>query len=376
MNGLFFINETLSESSGISKKILSQVKALKQNGVEIQFSYLVKDKKYTLRKIENTVIAKFQNNIFGKLKMYVSYKNLLNYIMSNDIDFIYIRYTHFSNYFFNRFLKKLKKSNLIIFLEIPTYPYDMEYKNITGCRKIKFLIEKYYRNRMGKNINRIITFSNDDKIFGIKTIKMSNGIDINEISIVNKNVKESINEINFIGVAGIAFWHGFDRFILSMVEYYKNNPKEIVKFHIVGDGDKETVNNLKNLVKENKLEKYVIFYGYKSGKELDEIYNESDIGIGCLGNFRKGLYEGGALKNKEYCAKGLPVVVAGPDYDFNNCEFIYQVSQDESLINIEKIIEWYKNLNMAPEEIRKYAEDNLSWNIQMKKVVESIKELI
>lgn len=94
------------------------------------------------------------------------------------------------------------------------------------------------------------------------------------------------------------FWYSFDRFILFMVEYYKNNPKEVVKFHIVEDGNKETVNALKNLVKENKLEDYIVFYGYKSDKELDEIYNKSDIGVGSLGAYRKKLYKSSALNEK------------------------------------------------------------------------------
>lgn len=127
------------------------------------------------------------------------------------------------------------------------------------------------------------------------------------------------------------------------------------------------------MVKENKLEKYVIFHGRKCGKELDEIYDSSDIAVGSLGRFRSGLYVMKPLKNREYCAKGLPMIYSETDLDFEGQDFVYKVSHDESLINIGEIIEWYKNLKMSSNEIREYSK-LFSWSIQMKKVLDGIKE--
>ena len=76
---------------------------------------------------------------------------------------------------------------------------------------------------------------------------------------------------------------------------------------------------------------------------------------------------------REYCAKGLPLVVGYDDTSFSrDLSFYYQVSNDESLLDMEKIIEWYRNLKVIPEEIRKYAADNLTWDKQMKKVIDNI----
>ena len=370
MKCLFFVNETLSKSSGISKKVLSQVKAMENNKIDVYFSFLVEEKEYILRKIGDMTSDKFKNNILGKIKTYMTYKNLLNYIINNDIDFIYIRYTHFSNYFFNKFLQALKENNVKIFLEIPTYPYDMEYKRTIGYRKIKFFIEKYYRKKMYKFITRVVTFSEDDEIFGIKTTKIINGVDLKNIEKVNINFVKS--GISFIGVAGIAFWHGYDRFILSIANYYKKAPLKKVVFHIVGEGNKRELNELKKLVQKNKLEKYVIFHGSRFGEELDEIYNKSNIAIGSLGRFRSGIVTMKALKNREYAARGLPMVYSEMDLDFEKEKFVYKVQHDESLIDIEKIIEWYKNLKVSSEEIREFSKQ-FSWDIQMKKVIDEIK---
>lgn len=371
MKGIY-LNFVPEYEIGVYKKINYQIKSFNKLGVNIKKCKIIEGKFY----INDTFInnyhtgTSFKEKLLRKIDLYFCLKKLQRTKLYKGIDFIYIRYFYSSPWFIS-YLKFLKKINLKVILEIPTYPYDGEVKDNFFTRW-----DKEYREELNKYVDKVVTYSNDKEIWRITCLNISNGIDSSEISIINKNIKKSINEINFIGVARIAFWHGFDRFILSMVEYYKNNPKEIVKFHIVGDGDREAVNNLKNLVKESKLEDYVTFYGYKSGKELDEIYNKSDIGIGSLSAYRKKIYKSSALKSREYCGKGIPFVLGELDDSFLECKFIYNVPNDNSLFSIKEIIEWYKNLNMTSEEIRKYAENNLSWDIQMKKVIEGIKELM
>lgn len=375
MKLLYFVPMEIKEFDGISKKILYQVAALKKLGVEVEICCEKIEYNKIFRKIFNTNITleKSVGNIMTKQLLYYKYEKTLKYIFENNFEIVYIRYVYMANPCFIKFLKKIKEKNIKVILEVPTYPYDKELVHKDIIRQIKYFIERKYRDKMCNYVDKIITFSDDDEIFGIKTIKISNGIDPNEIPIIDKNVKKSINEINFIEVAGIAFWHGFDRFILSMVEYYKNNPKEIIKFHIVGDGDKEVVNNLKKLVKENKLEDYVTFYGYKSGKKLDDIYNDSDIAIGSLGFFRTGDIMGSTLKVREYCARGIPFIIGYKDISLNKeLKFYYEVSNDETLLDLNKILEWYENLNVKSEEIRKFAIENLSWDKQIKIILENI----
>lgn len=357
---IFLENE---KNIGVRKKIEYQIKSLSKLKNEVDKIYVDS----TIAYLNDKILFKVGNKLLKRFILFFKLKkaNLELY------DLIYIRNPS-SNPFFINFLKKIQNKKII--MEIPTYPYDNEADSF--FLKVQNILDKVYRRKLKNYIQRLVTYSDDKEIWGIPCINISNGIDSSEISIINKNIKNNVNKINFIGVARIAFWHGFDRFILSMGEYYKNNPKEVVKFHIVGDGNKETVNALKNLVKENQLEDYVIFYGYKAGKELDEIYNKADIGVGGLAAFRQGLTTGSGLKNREYCAKGIPFINGDIDNSFVGCKFVYNISNDNSLFSIKEIIEWYKNLNMTSEEIRKYAENNLSWDIQMKKVVESIKELM
>ena len=361
---LYITVDNFSENnSGIVKKIKSQQRAFLKLGLQCDLLYSQDNNIY----INNNFIKKSYNKYYRRLLFFY---NLYKYINLEYHDSLYIRYPG-SNIFFIKFLKEVKKKKTKIIIEIPTYPYDNETKGF--LMKIFNFIDKIYRKQLCKYVDKIVTFSNDDKIYGIKTIKISNGIDIDKISLVENKEKKD-NEINFIGVARIALWHGFDRFILSMIEYYKNNPKEIIKFHVVGDGQKDVVEDLKRLVRDNNLEKYVIFYGYKSGKELDEIFKKTDIGVGSLASFRQGLDTGSSLKNREYCARGLPILNGDIDLPLSNENFVYQVHNNNLLFNLNKILEWYKNLKINNEEIRKYAEKNLTWDIQMKKVVNYILE--
>lgn len=375
MRGLFLTPTSLNEYSGIDKKILFQYEALKRKGLDIELCYIARNENGIERKIfqKDKVLKKInsQNKILKKIKSILlswNFKDVENYILQSRINLVYIRYEMASNFGFIKFLKNLKKKDIKILIEIPTYPYDQELLNGNMRARLKYRIDKYYRKKLKKYVDKIITFSNDNEIYGIPTINISNGIDLNKISIIKKNENE---KIRFIGVAGLAFWHGFDRFILSIKEYCKNNPKQEIIFNIVGDGERKYVNELTHIVKENKLEKIIIFHGFKSGEELEKVYNNSDMAVGSLGVHRLKLESVQPLKNREYCAKGLPFVIGFNDPSFQNKEYVYEVTNNDELINIEKIIKWYKNLKISPEEIRKDAE-KFTWDIQMKKVLDNI----
>lgn len=373
MKLLYLTLEELKIYDGVGKKIIAQYNSLNKI-IETELFYIDKNEKNIYRRIykEKNFLEKVKNTLFLKQYLYNKFDKIMNYIISNNINIIYIRYSCSANLFFIKFLEKLKKLNKIIILEIPTYPYDGEIKNNKNLLKsVKYKIEKKYRKKLKKYVDRIVTFSEDNEIFGIKTIKISNGIDIDNISIINPNPQK---EINFTVVARISFWHGIDRFILSMIEYYKNKSNKIIKFNIVGDGDKKVVDYLKKIVKENKLEECVLFHGYKAGKDLDEIYDKTNIAVGSLGRHRSGVYVMKTLKNREYAAKGLPMIFSENDLDFKNVDFVYKIAPDESLIDIEKIIEWYKSLKITSQKIRKFSE-KFSWDIQMKKVVDEINKL-
>lgn len=354
---------------GVLKKINSQVKALNKY-LEIECIEIIHNK-YYLNNLEigsgNTLSKNLYSRISKKIKNIKIIYNLRKKKLYSGYKCVYIRYLGSYPWTYS-YIKFLKKIGLKIIIEIPTYPYDSEIKNENIFTKI----DKYYRKKLSKYVDKIVTYSEDKEIWGIPCINISNGIDLEEVRLVNKKEKNK-EKIIFTSVSNCSFWHGIDRFLKSLENYGKKENKKEIIFNIVGEGDDS--NNLKKIVfKSEYLSKVVKFQGFKMGKELDDIYDETDIGVGSLGRHRSGLHTMRALKNREYCAKGITVIFSEDDPDLRDVPFVYHITPDEKLIDIEKLIDWYENINLEPKDIRKYAEQ-FSWDIQMKKVIDEIEKI-
>jgi len=301
---------------------------------------------------------------------------LLDLDKEYQFDFYYIRRIIPVTPAMLKALKKLKQNDKIIFYEIPTFPWKEEAKK--SFNKISYCMDVLSYGKLLKLVDYIPAIYDDNTtlkdIEKNKFIKINNGISTENIKL--KKMKNKSNFLYFISIAHIAFWHGYDRIIKGLYEYYKNNPEKEVYYHCVGEGPELT--NLKELTKELNLEKYVIFHGTKTGEELDEVVDISDIAFSSLGLHRIGA--GSPLKAREYCARGIPFVISYDDWDFpESFPFVYRIPKDDSPVDINEVIEWYeKLLKEHPNyslEMRKYAEDNLSWDAKMKPVIEKIKEI-
>lgn len=374
MNALFLVGEALTEFNGISKKIRAQVGALERLGVKVDLSYLNTNNKNGLvgRYINGERIDKYsKNRIISEFQWRCKYNNLLAYIKVRKFQFVYVRYIHFANPFFISFLKKLKRNDIKILLEMPTYPYDQEYKDIKLTTTLVLLIEKLSRRKFKNYVTRIITLTPYTSIFGVPTIQINNGIDPESINIVRNN--KLGGEINMIGVASIAFWHGYDRVIEGMHNYYdKKLDRKKIFFHIVGDTANQESLQYKELVKKYDLSNYIIFHGRKSGEQLDNIFNKVDIAVGSLGCHRISIKNVKSLKNREYCARGLPFFYSETDVDFEGKNFILKVPGNDNPIDIEEIVKFVEKHEFDPTTIRKYAIENLNWDKQFEKVLNDV----
>ncbi len=296
--------------------------------------------------------------------------------INEGIDFIYIR-KYFLDDSFIKIIKMLRKikDDLKIILEIPTYPYDLEISRLIDWPIYKK--DQIYRKRLQGLIDRIITFTNDEIIWGIKCINISNGIDVENIP---KKIKRTNNDvIKFIGVASLAKWHGYDRLIKGIANYSKTKSiEEVPEFHIIGKGDE--YKNLKDLVKKMNIGSKVYFHGFKSGQDLDRYFNESDIAVGSLGMFRIGLDKGYTLKLREYAVRGIPFIYGYDDdlIEKSYRKYSFKVSNNDNDIEIQPIIDFYFDLVKSNEldeiidEMNMLAKKDLSWEKQMKPVIEYI----
>lgn len=372
MKVLFIVYCELKSGVGISKKIKAQNQALINNGLKSDIHHWgILPNGHRVSYINDFVYKDYGNGFIGKLKVRLCRMNIVDYIIKNQITHVYIRYEFFADYLFLLLLKKITKNGVYVILEVPTYPYDNELNRTNILNRIFFIIEKKCREKMHNYVRKIVTYSNNDVIFHIPTVRISNGIDFNTIpSRVGENKVE--RKITLIGVANMAFWHGYDRLIKGISKYLQQGGEFLIHFNIVGEGDEVYRNQLRQLVKDLSLENIVSFYDNTDGNDLTKLFEDSNVAIGSLARHRSGIYQLKTLKNVEYAARGIPFIYSEKDDNFDHMEYILKVSADESPIDIEKVISFYFSQEWNSNSIRASVENTLSWTKQMEKVIESM----
>ena len=365
---LFIIFHGFDPNNGISKKISYQVNALKQCGMEVHLCYM--DENGTKKRIiDGNIIADYGNGILSKILKRIDFSSISRYVKNNHIDLVYIRSNHNANPFTIRMVKQMKKYGAKVVMEIPTYPYDSEYEAQGMSNQI--FQDKLFRNNLAKQLEAIVTFSDYNQIFGQRTIRISNGIDFDSVK-MKTTINDTSKELNLIGLAEIHEWHGFDRLVMGLADYYSKQQNYIVRFHVVGYFfSTEIENEFKNIISDNHMEDYVILYGKKHGEELDQIFDKCDFGVGSLGRHRVGIDKIKTLKNREYAARGIPFIYSETDSDFDTKPYVVKAPADETAIDIDNIVSFYNSISISPEEIRNSI-SSLSWENQMKTVLNSI----
>lgn len=293
--------------------------------------------------------------------------------------FIYMRQTIFDKGLY-KFLKliKLKYPTIKIIVEVVTYPYKYDFFKRVSMWPL-FIKDHLNFKRSAIFINRIVTFSKHDKILGINTIKTINGIKLDDYEAIKPLNHDNV--INLISVAVMQPHHGYERLILGLNEYYKNKGNRNIVYHVVGNGFNGQIEFYKDLVRKFKLEDRVLFYGKKTGKELAEIYNLSDIGICSLGSYKIKVDASSQLKSREYLAKGLPMITGCYVDVLNDCDFKYylQFENNNTPLNVDRIVEFYDILSRTNRNdliyyIRDFAEKHISIETAFREVIMYIEE--
>lgn len=366
MKALFLIFHGFNPANGISKKIHYQVNGLKACGVDTRLCYMDETTGRKLRMVDNHVLRDYGSGLKSKLLKRTEYSSIIEYARKEHIDFVYMRSDHNANPFTIHMVRKLKETGIKVVMEIPTYPYDQEYESLSR-RKFLF-IDQCFRKILARQLSGIVTFSDYPIIFGKPALQISNGVDFSQIPLKRK-INDTNHELHLIGVAEIHYWHGFDRLVRGLANYYQTHPSYKVYFHIIGEffGEREKKEILP-VIKQHGLEEYIILHGARHGKELDDLFEQADMAIGSLARHRSGIIHIKTLKNREYAARGLSFIYSEIDSDFENKPYILKAKADESPIDIYQIIEFYKRQKLSPEQIRNSIL-SLSWKSQMNKVL-------
>ncbi len=377
MKILFLVYHGFSEISGITKKIRNQVKGLRENGHEVHVCYYTfSPDGHRCRYADNTIIADYGTGLTAAIRQRLSYGCIYDYCMTQGIQFVYARSFMNANPWLIRLFSRLRRAGIRAVTEIPTYPYDGEFVGFPLLARLGLYTDKIFRRRLASQMDAMVTFSDATEIFGQRTINISNGVDMDSIPLHHPITTPG--EIHIVGVAEVHYWHGFDRMIAGLGEYYnkEERPREIF-FHIVGGVAQSEMHNsvhapgFAELIEKYGIRNRVVFHGQLHGNELDSVFNRCVFAVGSLGRHRSGITDIKTLKNREYATRGLPFIYSEKDSDFDDKPYVMKAPANESPINVKNILEFIESHIFTPQEIR-YTVGSMSWKNQMKIVVDSV----
>lgn len=300
-------------------------------------------------------------------------------------DYIYMRRPDLVSHEYIAWLKQVRTTypNIKIIYEVPTYPYDGEW---VGLRDLYARIkDSWNRHKLHDYVDHIADLSGHKEIFGIPTLPITNGVVLSRTSMRTPDHEGFTTSVDILCVAYYSKWHGIDRFLRGMHDYYSttHNPVDI-HLHLVGGGDRRYINKLKKLTNEYHLSNHVIFHGPVPRNKLDSYYDLGDFAIESLGaHRRKVITYSYSIKSREYLAKGMPFIFSTP-IDLGQYEpipYCFKASEDEKPIDINALIDYYRTLYQQQDEttvakrLREYAEQWVGLDRALSSVVNYIKSL-
>mgnify|MGYP001266226153 CR=1 FL=1 len=363
-NAIFITNIEINPyGDGIAKKILSQVDALRKLGYAVDLAHL-ENRNMLLNESTGQ-----KNKIYLPIR-YLFFKSLSDYINKKNIKYslAYIRNPHGGLYplFFLPILKTLRSQGTKIIIDVPNYPYDQELT--TRWEKTSLLCHKAMRKHIRNYVDLIsYTGKRTQEIWGVKAVQIYNSCDPKDIPRPTQD-RRTPGSIRFIGVANLAPWHGYDRLIHGIHDYYLSGGNQLIEFHIAGNSE-PTFSFLKNLAKKLGIHEKIIFHGKLDGKDLNCLFDNNAVGVDALGRHRSGNNYNDSIKSKEYTFRGIPFIKSHADDSFLEADFAIDVPANEDPIDIRSVILKLNSIKSSPLEITNFGMAHFRWEEQIAKLL-------
>ena len=367
MKGCYILIGTASadDHTGIGLKIRNQIKAFNDAGLNFE-EYVLPVSKSKLLALEYRLPFANANPVWSCPDLF------------KKVDCIYMRRPFVMNWAMRKVFREIKQANpqVKIVVEIPTYPYDAEY-NTYKIKSMLIVKDKYNRVRMDGLVDRFAVLSGEKEVFGIPTVRIVNGIDVDAVE-VRRPIHLDDGSLHICAVAAFKEWHGYERIIEGVKDYYSGGGTRNLVFHFAGEGS--ALPGYRQLVSEYGLEDHFIFHGYIEGQALDDIYNQCTLALGSFGMYKIGINLACNLKSREAVARGIPMVTGCPTdiYVKEKYRYFMEFPNDPSSVDIQRVIDFNDEIYKEDEEtvintIRQYAYDNISMDTAMKDVIDFFK---
>ena len=276
---------------GISKKINMQIETFKKLGFDVYYSQYLENGVaicHDGKVIESRVYDNIRlNNVLRRFRLLSFCKH---FIANKHFTLGFIRWDPVDSLFL-QVLDNLDKSCDKVMMDFHGYFPGYTGKGIKG--KYTQITTKMNGDKLAKYVDYGLVELKADNVFGVKTLPTDTSIDVNKYKPHSYNGSKS--ELNIISVSNETVYHGYDRLIMGIAAYNKKNMKgRIVRLHLVGKMTDKTV----KLINRLGVNDSVILYGYKSGDELNAIYDSCNIAAGPLAPHRIGGKQGTGIKTK------------------------------------------------------------------------------
>jgi len=330
-----------------------------------------------------TAVEDFQRDKDTKIKLFPRSKFFKNktfndFILSDEFDFDIVHFHLMWMIDKNTILKALKKKKIPYTITI----HGAYAPNLIDTIKKKvsmMTIEKTYI----ENANALHALCYEEKYYlrnlGLKMpiYVIPNGISSSELQKIN-NSKElpspfSSNFINIVWVGRIRE----DKNIIGIVgalNYLKKEIRDTIKIHLVGNGIENCIFKVKEFIKNNSLEEYVIFHGPKYKEEKYQFIIHSDIYI--QPSFSEGISF--SILDAMACAK--PMILSrqtNMTYYFNKNFYAMTETYPEDIAFRIKTLAENENLrSKLGGNAKKMIEEVFDWNSLIFEYIDMYKKII
>lgn len=270
-------------------------------------------------------------------------------------------------------LEKYKKKGGKLIVEIPTFGVEETSLGFTRSIAKRLLNKSAHHFDEIVDLYTLIGNNCPDKYKNTPAMEIVNGVSLDTLPMKKQSM---INlEIHMVALASMRDWQGFDRIIEGISKY---RGKEKLYLHLVGQDFDGSVQKWMEKARELKVESYVINHGPLYEEQLTNVFDICHMAVGALGLHRRGGIVGSTLKVREYTVRGIPFIYAYNDSALDGTEwFTLRFKSDESWIDFDLVVPWIKNIYTRKgfiNEIRQFASDHMSWEIQFKPVFNQILE--
>ncbi len=374
---LFFWTNYYKELSyiGTTAKIRAEIETLRRMGYSVYYTAYLSDGVAIFDNNDQIVVSKnylFKSNLFLKVfrRRYLI-DIARTYLQFNQFDSFLLRLNIIDGNYW-KLLKEMKNQGAFVMMESLSYApvMNVSKKQTIGFKMIYNSLQRH-KNDLANVVDLMLTEGRIDDFFGISCVEFGMGVDVEKYPI--HKYSGNADELNLIMVGCDSLFHGVDRILKSLDKYYMEGASlGKVKLHLVGtlmSQDLQLINSLSNIKEGDNL----ILYGKQFGDKLNDIFDTCNIALGPLAQFRSDKKDTG-LKTKEYFARGIPYLYTGDEVHIDSkCPFIYQLNNDDSLVDISEIYEFAKSLTSIPDiqyQMRTIAKEVFSWKTIFERVLQ------